>query len=175
MATFAHLLYARTLASPHWRALTCPSTVLLLAGLGSLLFATRWFVLNVEPSVPTGLYRKVALPDSLARGMLVILPVPSAVWPWHVRRFDFMKPIGGIAGDQVCVLSAGLWINGEPYGPVYTKANGLAFPRLRGCFVVAEGTVFLATKTFHTLDSRYFGAVPIASLKAMALPLWLGR
>jgi type IV secretory pathway protease TraF len=146
--------------------------VLLLAVLGSLLLATRWLVLNVEPSVPTGLYRKVTLPASLTRGMLVILPVPPAVWPWHARRFDFVKPIAAIAGDQVCVLSAGLWINGEPYGPVYTEAHGVALPRLRGCFEIDTGYVFLATKTFHTLDSRYFHSIPIHNIKAMVVPLW---
>jgi len=161
--------------SPHWRALTCPSTVLLLLVLGGLLLGTRWLKFNVQPSVPYGLYRVVALPARLERGMLVLLPPPAVTYPWHAWWLDLLKPIAALPGDQVCILSAGLWISGEPYGLVYAYAHGKALPRLRGCFVVQEGQVFLASKGGRSLDSRYFGSVAVTGLTAQAVPLWIWR
>ena len=158
--------------SPHWRALTCPSTVLLLLVLGGLLLGTRWLKVNVQPSVPYGLYRVVALPARLERGMLALLPPPAVTYPWHVWWLALAKPIAAIQGDQVCILSAGLWINGEPYGVVYQEAYGKGLPRLRGCFAVPEGKVFVASKNARSLDSRYFGPITITDLRARLVPLW---
>ena len=66
-----------------------------------------------------------ALPPTLTHGMLVVTPVPASVAPWHSTWTPFLKPIAGLPGDQVCILSTGLWINGEPYGVVYTRANDM--------------------------------------------------
>jgi len=41
--------------------------------------STRWVRLNVSPSSPLGLYRLTAVPTPLARGTLVVLPVPPEV------------------------------------------------------------------------------------------------
>ena len=49
---------------------------------------------NVTPSVPLGLYRRAPLPDPVERGMLVILPVPVSVLPWHrPKRPTFLRPV----------------------------------------------------------------------------------
>lgn len=143
-----------------------------LAVLGGLFASTRWLTFNIQPSVPYGLYRTVAVPARLERGMLVILWPPAATRPWHPWYQRLLKPIAGVPGDQVCILSVGLWISGEPYGPVLTEAHGKPLPRLRGCFAIDAGYVFVATKTRRTLDSRYFGAIPISSITALAKPLW---
>lgn len=163
------------LKSPQVRALTSPSTLLLVAALGALLLSTRWVTFNAQGSVPYGFYRLVAVPSRLERGMLVILWPPRVTSPWHPWWLRMLKPIAALPGDQVCILSAGLWVNGEPYGPVLTEAHGKALPRLRGCFAVHDGEVLLATQTVRTLDGRYFGVVPVSALTAQALPLWTWR
>jgi type IV secretory pathway protease TraF len=157
------------------QACTSGSTVALLIMLGGLFLSTRWLTLNIQPSVPYGLYRTVALPMRLEHGMLVTLWPPAVTHPWHPWYQRFLKPIAGLPGDQVCILDAGLWINGEPYGPVLQEAHGKALPRLRGCFSVPEHAVFLATKTQRTLDSRYTGCLPMTSLTARAVALWTWR
>jgi type IV secretory pathway protease TraF len=151
------------------------SMVALLALLGGLLVSTRWLTLNIRPSVAYGFYLTVAVPAHLERGMLVTLWPPVVIRPWHPWYQRLLKPIAAVAGDEVCVLDEGLWIRGEPYGPVLTEAHGKALPRLRGCFDVEPGQVFVATKTRRTLDGRYFNTIPISSITAMAMPLWTWR
>jgi conjugative transfer signal peptidase TraF len=151
------------------------STVALLVLLGGFGVSTRWLTLNIQPSVPYGLYRTVALPAHLERGMLVTLWPPAVTHPWHPWYQRLLKPIAGLPGDQVCIVDEGLWINDEPYGPVLTEAHGKTLPRLRGCFAVPEHEVFLATKTRRTLDGRYFNTIPTANITALAQPLWTWR
>lgn len=161
--------------SRYWQVWTCRSTVTLLVVLAGLVVSTRWYTLNTQPSVPYGFYRLGAVPSRLERGMLVVLWPPAVTFPWHPWWQRLLKPIAALPGDQVCILSVGMWINGEPYGPVLTEAHSKALPRLRGCHDVEEGTVVLATKTVRTLDSRYMGSIPVADLTAQALPLWTWR
>lgn len=161
--------------SRHWQALTCRSTLTLLLVMVGLLVSTHWLTFNVEGSVPYGLYRRQALPARLERGMLVVLWPPAVTRHWHAWWQSMLKPIAALPGDQVCILSVGLWINGEPYGRVLTEAYGKQLPRLRGCYDVPEGHVFLATKTIRTLDGRYFNSVPMTDLTAQAIPLWTWR
>jgi conjugative transfer signal peptidase TraF len=157
------------------RRQTTRSTVALLVLLGVLGVSTRWLTLNIQPSVPYGFYLTGAAPAHVERGMLVTLWPPAVIHPWHPWYQRLLKPIAGIPGDEVCILDEGLWINDEPYGPVLTEAHGKPLPRLRGCFEVEPGQVFVATKTTRTLDGRYMGAIPIDSIAALAQPLWTWR
>jgi conjugative transfer signal peptidase TraF len=145
--------------------------VLVLAAVVS----TRWVRLNLSPSVPQGVYRLAAVSTPLARGTLVVLPVPVAVRSWHSRWQPLLKPIAAIAGDAVCVQQGSLWVEGQWYGPVYDEAGGQVLPRLDGCHLVPEGAVFLASPRPRSLDGRYFGMTRIAALTARAVPLWTWR
>jgi conjugative transfer signal peptidase TraF len=135
-----------------------------------------WYVVNLTPSAPRGIWRRLTLPAEIERGMWVILPVPASVEPWLTSFTPLLKPVAAIEGDRVCVTDETLWIRGTPYGQVYTEAHGKPLPHLdEGCFTVQKDTVFLASKAFHSVDSRYFGSVPVAVLTARALPLWTWR
>ena len=162
------------IALPRPRPTVCTrSTVVLSAVMLTLVVSTRWVKFNIEPSVPTGLYTVHTLPPTLERGMLVVLPVPAVMRPWHWR--PLLKPVVAVAGDQVCALSVGLWINGEPYGVIYTEAYGKPLPRLRGCFAVPEGHVFVASKAARSIDGRYWGMTRVQDLTMQAFPLWTWR
>ena len=144
--------------------------------LGGLVLAavlsTRWVRLNLSPSVPRGVYRLVAVSTPLARGTLVVLPVPAAVRPWHASWVPLLKPVAGIAGDQVCHVETTLWVNGADFGPIYQAAHGQPLPPIAaGCVVVPDQHVFLASPAPKSLDGRYFGPVPLAALTAQAIPL----
>ena len=145
--------------------------VLVLAAVVS----TRWVRLNLSPSVPRGVYRLAAVSPPLARGTLVVLPVPRAVRRWHSRWQPLLKPIAALAGDLVCAQADGLWIAGQAYGPVYPEAGGAPLPRLQGCVRVPAGAVFLASPAPRSLDGRYFGMTPVATLTAQAVPVWTWR
>ena len=137
--------------------------------------STRWVRLNLSPSVPRGLYGLVAISTPLARGTLVVLPVPAAVRPWHASWVPLLKPVAAVAGERVCVDDEGLWVAGVPYGRVAVEADGHALPRMQGCHQLAEGDVFLASAHPRSLDGRYFGPTAIATLTARATPLLLWR
>src|SRR5262249_26258066 len=98
--------------------------VLVLAAVVS----TRWVRVNVAPSAPYGLYRRAAVAPPLARGTLVVLPVPPAVQRWHSAWLPLLKPIAALPGDLVCTGEVGLWIEGQDYGPVYPEAGGAPLP-----------------------------------------------
>ena len=143
--------------------------------LGGLVLAavlsTRWVRLNVSPSVPYGLYRLAPLTRPLARGTLVVLPVPPVVRPWHARWVPLLKPVAAVAGDLVCLWDHGLFVAGQWYGPVWREAAGRPLPQIRGCLRVPEGAVFLASPFPKSLDGRYWGITPVADLTAQAIPL----
>jgi type IV secretory pathway protease TraF len=145
--------------------------VLVLAAVVS----TRWVRLNLSPSVPVGLYRLERLAPPLARGTLVVLAAPARMRPWWRSPAALLKPVAAVAGEEVCGVQGELFVHGAWYGPIYTEAGGKPLPHLDGCQVVPEGAVFLASPAPRSLDSRYFGMTPVATLTAVAAPLWVWR
>jgi type IV secretory pathway protease TraF len=85
--------------------------------------------LNVSPSVPLGLYWLRAVPDVVAVGTLVVLPVPASMRPWHSRWVPLLKPIAGVAGDEICLYAGMLIVEREFYGLVYPEAGGHPLPQ----------------------------------------------
>jgi len=128
---------------------------------------------NVSPSVPLGLYHLTAVREPLARGTLVVLPVPASVRTW--QHIPLLKPIAGVSGDDVWITPDGVWINTMWYGPVLREARGMPLPWHPGCHRVADGRVFVASAMPNSLDSRYFGDILVTSLVAIASPLWTWR
>ncbi len=154
----------------------CPRSSLVLGVLVlAAVVSTRWVRLNLSPSVPVGVYRLARLAPPLARGTLVVLPVPVAVRPWHRAWAPLLKPVAAVAGDEVCVQERTLWVAGASYGPVYATAQGQVLPQLAGCQTVPEAHVLLASDAPRSLDGRYFGLTRIADLTAQAVPVWTWR
>ena len=148
--------------------------------LGGLLLAamvsTPWIRLNISPSLPYGLYRLTAIRAPLARGMVVVLPVPARVRPWQAAWVPLLKPIAGVAGDVVCHTDHALFVNGADFGPVYQAAHGQPLSQIaEGCLVVQEGDVFLASPAPKSLDGRYMGPVRVSTLTARAVPFLTWR
>ena len=102
-----------------------------------------------------------------------MLPVPSSMRPWWSAWWvPLLKPVAAVAGDTVCHLDHVLYVNGASYGAVLTAAHGRPLPHLApGCQVVPAGSIFLASPVARSLDSRYFGVVPLARLRAVAIPV----
>ena len=165
---------ARSFVIPH---LFRPArSTLALTGLLSLALAsTAWVRLNVSPSVPYGLYLLHAVPSSVARGTLVLLPVPTNVQHVWSRWLPLLKPVAGVAGDYITTLEGTLSINGVSFGVILPVAHGQPLPQIPARLRVAEGEVFLASPTPGSLDSRYFASVPLTRLTAVATPLWIWR
>jgi type IV secretory pathway protease TraF len=144
--------------------------LVMIVGVGVSL---QFVCLNFSPSVPVGVYRLQHLPAALHRGMLVVLPVPASVRPFH-GSIPLLKPIAAVSGDMVCVQAHRLWVQTEDYGPVFDTWHGEPLPQAvmaGSCAIVPPATVFLASAVDQSLDSRYFGPVAVATLTARAVPL----
>jgi type IV secretory pathway protease TraF len=129
-------------------------TLVLCGCLLTAVVSTRWVRLNVSPSVPYGLYLLRPVPAPLARGMLVVLPVPVSVRPWHSRWLPVLKPVAGIPGDVICAVDDILYVNDADFGPILREAHGQPLPHFTGCLVVQDDEVFLASAVPQSLDSR---------------------
>jgi type IV secretory pathway protease TraF len=151
------------------------STLVLCGCILAAMVSTRWVRFNVSPSVPLGLYLLRPVPTPLARGMLVVLPVPVSVRPWHSRWLPVLKPVAGIPGDVICAVDDILYVNDADFGPILREAHGQPLPHFTGCLVVQDDEVFLASAVPQSLDSRYDGPVTVEALTAHALPLWTWR
>jgi len=154
----------------------CPRRSLVLGGLVlAAVVSPRWVRVNVSPSAPLGLYRLAAVAPPLARGTLVVLPVPPAVRFWHSAWLPLLQPVAALPGDLVCTGAAGRWIEGQGCGPVEPEAGGAPLPRLRSCVRLPAGAVFLASPAPRSLDGRSFGVTAVATLTAQAVPVWAWR
>lgn len=148
------------------------STVVVGGLVLAAVLSTRWLCVNVSGSVPYGLYRLAPIRAPLARGPVVLFPVPESVQHVWSRWTPLLKPVAAVAGDVVCSTEGRLCINGEDYGAVRRTAHGTPLPHIQaGCTAVQDGEVFLASPIRGSLDSRYFGPVRIADLTAHALPV----
>jgi conjugative transfer signal peptidase TraF len=143
---------------------------------GLLLWgAHHTVVLNLEPSVPLGVWRLRPVPATIERGMVVKFPAPAASFPWHPWWVPFLKPVVGLPGDVVCVDAEGVWVREEWYGPVVTAAAGRPLPHLDGCQTVRVGEVFVASPNARSLDSRYYGPIKVEQVTHVAMPAWTWR
>jgi conjugative transfer signal peptidase TraF len=141
--------------------------------------SSHTLILNYTASMPLGIYQRVPI-HTWRHGMVVVItPSPSdkalfATRGWLMKKGVLIKPIGALPGDQVCIQNDTVTVNGKAVGPVYVKdSHGLPLPVIRGCFVLAPGTVFpFSTYSAHSFDGRYIGAIPMAQVLGEARPVW---
>lgn len=141
-----------------------------------VVLSTGWVRCNVSASAPYGLYRLTRLDARPRVGTWVVLPVPTIMRPWWKTFWiQLLKPVAAVAGDEICVEQGWLRVKGDWFGPVLTEARGKMLPHMDGCQIVPENEVFLASDMPRSMDGRYWGMTPIATLKATALPLFTWR
>jgi conjugative transfer signal peptidase TraF len=154
------------------------STLLVALVVLAALACQPWVRLNVSGSVPYGLYRLRSVTLPLERGTLVVLPVPASVRRWHSGWLPLLKPVAAVEGDMVCEIAQVFWISRAFYGVVYREAAGMALPQMFGedaCVVVPADMIVLASQARRSIDARYFGLTPVATITAQAIPLLTWR
>ena len=162
----------------------------LLASSVALLAAGRLagLRLNLTGSLPVGLY--VAAGAAPVRGGLVLVCLPPEIAAFARARgyvprggacpggvVPIGKPVLAIAGDTVFVTPTGLLVNGAPVPNSQALAmdrKGRPLPQLpTGRYVVRPGAVWiLSSYSPFSFDSRYFGAVETAQVRARIRRLW---
>jgi conjugative transfer signal peptidase TraF len=167
--------------------------VLLISFVGSplALLAVGWLVglrLNLTGSLPVGLY--LASRTTLVRGVIVLTCLPPDVAAFAKARgyvpagggcpggvVPVGKPILAIQGDTITVTLRGLLVNRvlvPNSQPLELDRKGRPLPRLSvGTYVVAPGELWvLSPHSRFSFDSRYFGAVQAAQVRASLRNLW---
>ena len=128
--------------------------------------SSRYFVLNLSPSMEKGIYLLKEI-DELKKGDVVVLNIPLNIketlysreyLPRNIKTL--LKEVVAVEGDSIKVDCNKLYINGEFKGDIAevdTKGRELVSFVKDG--VLKSGEVFLLGKGKNSFDSRYFGAV----------------
>jgi type IV secretory pathway protease TraF len=87
------------------------------------------------------------------------------------------KVVLGVPGDVIDWSPAGIRRNGTPIGhtrPIVRDHAGRPLvPVAFGRYVIRPGTLWLfSPQTARSLDSRYFGPVPVRSIQAVVVRLF---
>ncbi|MBX6178934.1 S26 family signal peptidase [Pseudomonas aeruginosa] len=163
------------------RRRTLAVTALAVIGIAATS-AADWpvkLIWNATASAPIGFYT-VEPADALDVPELVAVmpPEPLAAFMaergYIARGVPLLKRVVGLPGQQVCRLRSAITVDGIEMGEALERDSlGRDLPVWRGCRVIGDDQLFLMNwEVRDSLDGRYFGPVPAASVIGRAIPLW---
>ncbi|MBR7653442.1 S26 family signal peptidase [Brucella oryzae] len=134
---------------------------------------------NASASTPIGFYsvepaERLEVTDLVA----VAAPEPLASFladgGYLPRDTPLLKRVVGVPGQTACRAGLLITVDGVEMGTALERDRiGRPLPDWQGCRVVAEGEIFLMNWDVpDSLDGRYFGPIPSASVIGRAVPLW---
>lgn len=127
-----------------------------------------------EPCLPYRLYAVDLTRTAPRHGDLVVFDA-SAVTDRFGQAASFTKKVAGLPGDRVRVTTMGAWVNGEFVGqlsPIVLDRAGLKAESLAREWTLQDGEMFVVGTEARAFDSRYYGPVPLTSVKGIAWALW---
>lgn len=139
-------------------------------------------VINLSASVPRGIYLKQH-EGKIKRGSLVLVcPSEKAIWRLVAQSRSvvrgsgcggtlapLIKEIAAVEGDTVEVTTGGVVLNGTLRTGTALRSfssRGEPLPKASSGKIV-PGELFLLGASPESLDSRYFGTVPIQDVKGV--------
>ena len=163
-----------------------PLLVVAISLLASAGWASLGFGLNLSPSAPRGLYRRVS--DPLTRGVFVVACLPSTVGAFGRARGylglgdcpgraqPVLKRVGAVAGDVVVLERDVISVNGAPVvAQRIARLDSLGRPVPHvpfGSYPVGQGHVWLFGRaSSRSWDSRYFGPVDVDGVRGVVRPV----
>jgi conjugative transfer signal peptidase TraF len=154
------------------------SSVLLIGG-QPLVPVTPWFVWNATASTPTGLYALQATGRLRAMQLVAVCP-PEPIASFLAdggflpKGGLLLKHVLALSGQSVCRAGPTITVDGVDVGEARDRDRfGRPLPRWTGCRTLRVGEVFLMNPSVQdSLDGRYFGPFPVASIVARAVPMW---
>lgn len=150
------------------------------------------YTYNLTDSEPEGVWQKIGSVADMRRGDIVEVCLPTetpAIARLRAMRYfggvgcpdtmtPLLKPAAALPGDVVQVNAvSGISVNGTLLPNTAQLARdgaGHLLPHTPdGRYTVPPGMVWLiSTYNPISLDSRYFGPVPIAGVRAVMRPVW---
>jgi conjugative transfer signal peptidase TraF len=134
---------------------------------------------NATASTPRGLYALRPIGRLHALELVAVRP-PEPIASYLAdggflpKGVPLLKHVMALPGHSVCRTDDAVTVDGVAVGAARDRDHlGRPLPRWSGCRTLAPGDVFLMNPTVpDSLDGRYFGPLPIASIVARAVPLW---
>lgn len=155
------------------------SVAVLLIGALSLVHVAPRLVWNASASAPVGLYAIAAsTPLEVTDLVAVDAPEPLATFlsvrGYLPRGVPLMKRVAALPGQRVCRSGASVTVDGIVIGEALERDRlGRLLPVWQGCRAVAPTELFLMNwQVRDSLDGRYFGPLPAASVIGRATPLY---
>lgn len=151
------------------KAQICMAAV--LAAAATVLIANTFlgpiFYTNSTASAPRGIY--LAIPGQVSYGDYAIVASPASIPDIHIQQGDLLlKKAAAFPGDTYEMTASRLAVNGRVY-PVYHLPYLPVQPA--GSYAVPEGTILFLNDPVISLDSRYFGPIPLDNVKHKVLLL----
>lgn len=138
----------------------------------------RW-LWNTTTSAPLGLYRVDSARGVHVGDWLAIRP-PSDLAAWLDARGALpsgvllLKRAAALAPSEICRRDSDILIDGTLRARALTRdRRGLPLPLWTGCRRLQTGQVFVLNAEPRSLDSRYFGALPLSAVVGRARPVLL--
>ena len=151
----------------------------LFIALTSVLHPAPKLLWNSSASVPIGLYAiRHALPLHVGELVVVSPPKPLAKF-LAARRYlplsvPLLKYVLALPGHTVCREGRTITVDGITMGEALEgDRSGRALPDWQGCRALSPDEVFVMnTVAPDSLDSRYFGPLPLTTVVGRAVPIW---
>jgi conjugative transfer signal peptidase TraF len=129
--------------------------------------------------VPIGLYSVAPAGEFHVADLVVVRP-PDTIARFLADRsylphgVPLLKRVLALPGQTVCRQNLLITVDRIKMGKARERDHlGRALPVWRGCRVIVEGELFLMNwQSEDSLDGRYFGPLPIASIIGRAESLW---
>jgi conjugative transfer signal peptidase TraF len=139
-------------------------------------------VWNASASVPIGLYAVDTVIDTHTGDLVVVKPPELlarflADGRYLPRGVPWLKHVAAVAGQTVCRIGRSVTVDAIEMGEARERdSRGRALPVWEGCRVIGQDEVFLMNpRSADSLDGRYFGPLPAASIVGRAIPLWVNQ
>lgn len=145
----------------------------------SFVSVTPRLLWNASASVPVGLYT-LRPAGELDVGDLVAVTPPTPLARFLAERHylpldtPLLKRVAALPGHQVCRVRRTITVDGIELGAALDRdRHGRDLPVWQGCRRVGNGAVFLMNWSVRdSLDGRYFGTLPAATILGRATPLY---
>ena len=163
------------------RITTMLATALSSITLGTSVFVepSKTLIWNASASAPIGLYL-IQPADDLDVTDLVAVAAPPLIAEFLSDRgylpmgMPLMKRILALPGDTVCRCGPDIVAYGSTIGQARERDKaGRKMPVWQGCRRIGDNELFLMNfDVSDSVDGRYFGPFPRASVIGRALPVW---
>jgi conjugative transfer signal peptidase TraF len=151
----------------------------LMIGVLALVPPAPKLIWNATASTPAGLYAVRPIGDPQVGDLVLVMP-PEPVASflsdggYLPKGVPLLKHVAAVPGQRICRLGRAITIDGVVIAAARERdSRGRDLPVWSGCRIIANTEIFLMNADVpDSLDGRYFGPLPAASIIGRATPLW---